>query len=252
MSLSSSQWGWRHVSPIASERRQLSLSGFLHRLRTNETLQTSPGATQDVRSLSRYVPDSKFLLSPGHFTSPSGYTRPLRTWTWLIRSLWQFTSFGAPLAPPHTLIALRSTMPSSSPTSVFRIVTLSPELCLARSLYFLKALNNSFPTSPGMTPEVRSLFCYMLNFKFSLSPACFASSSGYTQPLRTWTLFLGSPWQSALFGASLAPPSALVASGFTMSSSSPLQSSVSLHHPLNSIQHNPYIIRKLSISTFQW
>jgi len=250
--MSLSQWGWRHVSPIVSELRQLSLSGFLHRLRTNEALQMSPGATQDVRSLSRYAPDSKFPLSLGHFTSPSGYTRPLRTWTWFIRSLWRFTSFGAPLASPRTLIASRSTMPSSSPTSAFRIVTSSPELRLALSLYILKALNNSFPTSPGTTPEVRSLSCYVPNFKFSLSPACFASSSGYTQPLGTWTLFLGSPWQPALFGTSLAPPSALVASGFTMSSSSPtsifcLVASPPELHSAQSIYH-----WKLSIITFQW
>ena len=38
--------GWQHVDIITSERMQLSLSGFLYHLRTEETLRTSLWATR--------------------------------------------------------------------------------------------------------------------------------------------------------------------------------------------------------------
>ena len=75
----------------------------------------------------------------------------------------QSASFGTPLAPPSVFIASRSIMSSSSPTSAFPIVASSPELRLARSLRLLKALENSFPTSLGAIPEVRSLSRYVLD-----------------------------------------------------------------------------------------
>lgn len=66
---------------------------------------------------------------------------------------------------------------------------------------------------------------YAPDSKFPPSPACFASPSGYTRLLGPRTLFLGSPQRSASIGAPLAPTSALVASGYTMSSSSPTSTS---------------------------
>jgi len=105
--------------------------------------------------------------------------------------------------------------------------------------------------SLGATREVSSLSRYMLDLEFVLPPAYFASTLRNTQPLWPKTTFLKSPWRSASISAPLAPPSALVASGFTMFSSSPTQPSVSLHRPLNSVLRDPYVNRKLLTRAFQ-
>jgi len=76
----------RYFVSISLERIQISLSGLLYRFRTNRTLKTTPGATHEVRWLSRYALDSKFPPSPAHFASPSGYTRRLGSWTLFLES----------------------------------------------------------------------------------------------------------------------------------------------------------------------
>jgi len=63
------------------------------------------------------------------------------------------------------------------------------------------------------------MFRYALNSHFMPSPARFASSSDYSQPLRTQSTYPESPQQSALIGAALESPSVLFALECTMSSS---------------------------------
>ena len=112
-------------------------------------------------------------------------------------------------------------------------------------------IDETHRTSLCVTREVSSLSRYVPNLEFVTSPARFASTSHNTQPLWPQTTFLKSPRRPASIGAPLAPPNALVASGSTMCSSSPLQPSVSLHHPLNSVRRDPYVKRKLSTMAFQ-
>ena len=177
---------------ITSEQTQLPLSGILQHLRKHETLRTTPGAARQVPSLSRYAPDFKFPPSQARFTSPSGYTRPLGLRTWFLGSFKWSASFGAPLAPPSALVALGSTMSSSSPTLTFCLVASFPELRLARSLPLLKALNEGFPTSTGVTREIHSLSRYVPYSGTSPSPTRFASDLGSTWPLGSfsWTSFM--------------------------------------------------------------
>jgi len=100
-------------------------------------------------------------------------------------------------------------------------------------------------------PGGASLSRYVPDLEFVTSAARFASTSRNTQPLWPQTTFLKSPRRPASIGAPLAPQNTLVASGSTMCSSSPLQPSVSLHHPLNSVRRDTYVKRKLSTMAFQ-
>ena len=118
--------GRRHVGLIASERKKLSPSCFLHRFRINETHRTSLCANREVSSLSRYVPDLEFVTSAARFASTSRNTQPLWPQTTFMKSPRRPTSIGAPLAPPNALVASRSTMCSSSP--------LQPSVSLHRPL----------------------------------------------------------------------------------------------------------------------
>ena len=63
------------------------------------------------------------------------------------------------------------------------------------------------------------MFRYTLNSHFVPSPACFASSLGYSQPLQTWNTYPDSSKQSALIGTALKSLSVLVALERTMFSS---------------------------------
>ena len=161
--------------------------------------------------MSRNASDTEFPPPPVRSASPSGYTRPLGLRTGLLGSLQQSASFSAPLAPPSALIASGSTVSSSFPTSIFYFVALSPAVRFGSSRRHSKAFNESFRMSPDASREVRWMFRYALNSHFVPSPACFASSSGYSQPLRTRNTYPDSPNQSASIGAALKFPSALVA-----------------------------------------
>jgi len=129
--------------------------------------------------------------------------------------------FGAPLAPPSALVVLGSAISSSSPTSTFRLVALSPAVRSGSSIRRSKAFNKSFRMSPGASREVHWMLRYALDSHFMPSPARFASSLGYSQPLWTRSTYLESSQQSASIGAALKSPSALVALERTMCSSSP-------------------------------
>ena len=179
----------------------------------------SPIATREVHALSRNASDTEFPPPPVRLASPSGYPRPLRLQTGLMGSLQQSASFRAPLAPPSALVASGSAMSSSFPTSTILLVALSPALCLGSSRCRSKAFNESFQTNPGASREVYWMFRYALNSHLVPSPAHFASSSGYSQPLWTQNTYPESPRQSASIGAALKSPSALVALERTMFSS---------------------------------
>jgi len=168
------------IGLIASERTQLRPSCFLHRFRIDEMHRTSLGATREVFSLSRYVPDLMFVPSPARFTSASRNTQHLWPQTTFLKSPRRSALIGIPLAPPSALVASGPTMFSSSPTSIFCLVASSPELRSARSLLHPQALNKSFRTSPGATQERCSLSRYVLDFEFVPSSARFTLASHNT------------------------------------------------------------------------
>jgi len=109
---------------------------------------------------------------------------------------------------------------SSSPTLTFRLVALSSVVCLGSLIHCSKAFNESFQISPGTSWGVHWMLRYVLDFYCILSPARFASSLGYSQPLWIQSTYLESPQQSASIGAALMSPSAPVALERTMCSSS--------------------------------
>ena len=143
----------------------------------------SPGASREVHTLSRNASDTGFPPSPVRSASPSGYTRLLGLRARLMGSRQQSASFGAPLAPPSALVASGSAMSSSFPTSTFRLVALSPAVRSGSSIHRSKAFNKSFRMSAGASREVHWMLRYALDSHFMSSPARFASSSGYSQPL---------------------------------------------------------------------
>ena len=82
-------------------------------------------------------------------------------------------------------------------------------------------IDETHQTSLCATQEVSLLFRYVLDLEFVTSPARFISTSRNTQPLWPQTTFIKSPQWSTLICTPLAPPSALVSSRSTISSSSP-------------------------------
>jgi len=98
--------------------------------------------------LSHYAPDLMFVPSPAGFASTLHNTQHLWPQTTFLKSPQQSASIGTPLAPPSVLVASGPTMFSSSPTSIFCLVALSPELCSAQSLLHPQALNKGLSNEP--------------------------------------------------------------------------------------------------------
>jgi len=123
-----------------------------------------------------------FFALSSSFRVLLGLFSPLRTRNTYPDSSNQSALIGAALKFPSALVALERTM-FSSPPSAFCLVASLPELRSKRSTYSLKALDESFPTSPGATRQTHSLFRYVPDRGTAPSPACFASGLGSAQPL---------------------------------------------------------------------
>jgi len=122
------------------------------------------------------------------------------------------------------------------------------QLLLISFLYQFRT-EKTLRLSPEATWEVRLLFCYMPDSDFLPFPTHFASASGYTQLLWTWTLFLESNQRTALFGTLLVFQSALIVSESTMSSSSSTLTFCLIASPcVVHLASSLYILKALNIS----